>query len=226
MKYTTIHNAITRAIIGGVFSLASAVSVASPSANDIARLGKDLTLVGAEQAGNADGSIPAWTGGITKPPSGYVKDKGYTDPFGNEKPVYIVTGENADQYADILTEGYKALLAKYPNYKMLVYPTHRTAALPQAEYDLIREEAYSVQLAPGGNGMLNYEKSSVPFPLPTSGLEVIYNHFVRYRVGGYKYYPTEMVVKSSGNFNPVHREVTLVMASALGIQSQIVCITT
>ncbi|MCR3764408.1 DUF1329 domain-containing protein, partial [Pseudomonas aeruginosa] len=36
-----------------------------------ARLDQDLTPLGAERAGNADGSIPPWTGGITQAPAGY-----------------------------------------------------------------------------------------------------------------------------------------------------------
>ncbi|MCD6293246.1 MAG: DUF1329 domain-containing protein, partial [Deltaproteobacteria bacterium] len=35
------------------------------SAEEAARLGKDLTPIGGEMAGNAAGTIPAWTGGIT-----------------------------------------------------------------------------------------------------------------------------------------------------------------
>ncbi len=45
---------------------------AAASEQEAARLGKDLTPVGAEKAGNKEGTIPAWTGGITKAPaSGY-----------------------------------------------------------------------------------------------------------------------------------------------------------
>ena len=35
-----------------------------------ARLGQDLTPLGAERAGNAAGTIPAWTGGV-QAPAGY-----------------------------------------------------------------------------------------------------------------------------------------------------------
>ena len=38
----------------------------APGAPDYSRLGKDLTPVGAERAGNADGTIPAWDGGLTQ----------------------------------------------------------------------------------------------------------------------------------------------------------------
>ena len=46
-------------------------AAAGLSPEEIARLGKDLTPLGGEKAGNADGSIPEWTGGITKPPASY-----------------------------------------------------------------------------------------------------------------------------------------------------------
>ena len=120
------------------------------------------------------------------------------------------------QYADLLSPGYKALLQKYPDYKLNVYPSHRTAALPQSEYAEIAKEAGQVDLANNGNGLLNYDKTSVPFPLPKNGIEAIYNHLVRYRAGGYQYFPTEMVVQANGNFTPVRREVEVMMASAMG----------
>ncbi|MGH8433007.1 MAG: DUF1329 domain-containing protein, partial [Pseudomonas sp.] len=129
---------------------------------------------------------------------------------------YSITAANMGQYTDQLTAGHKAMLEKIPGYKMEVYPSHRTAALPQAEYAQIAKEATQVELAAGGNGMLNYEKSTVPFPIPKSGMEAIYNHLVRYRAGGYQYYPTEMVVQANGNFTPVRRDVKVVMASAMG----------
>ena len=45
---------------------------ASPAlAADPSELGKSLTPFGAEKGGSADGAIPAWDGGITKPPAGY-----------------------------------------------------------------------------------------------------------------------------------------------------------
>ena len=35
------------------------------------QLGTTLTAVGAEKAGNKEGTIPAWEGGVCKPPAGY-----------------------------------------------------------------------------------------------------------------------------------------------------------
>lgn len=209
-------NLLSAAILGGLLSLTSHAALAKMDAADVARLGKDLTPTGAEKAASADGKVPAWTGGLTKAPAGYNADKGYIDPFASEKPLYTVTSANMAQYADLLSPGYKALLQKYPDYKLNVYPSHRTAALPADEYAEIAKEAGKVELANNGNGLLNYEKTSVPFPQPKTGMEAIYNHLVRYRAGGYQYFPTEMVVQANGNFTPVRREVEIMMASAMG----------
>ena len=54
-------------------SIIAPLATAGITTDQIARLGKDLTPLGAERAGNAEGTIPAWTGGITSPPAGYVR---------------------------------------------------------------------------------------------------------------------------------------------------------
>lgn len=213
MKTTRI---VCVTVFGGLLSVVSGVALAKTDAADLARLGQDLTPFGAEKVGNASGTIPAWTGGLTQAPAGFTPDKGYVDPYATDKPLYTITSANAGQYAALLSDGYKALMQKYPDYKMVVYPTHRPVALPQAEYDQIRKEAPSVELVAGGAGLASYDKTSVPFPVPKSALEVLYNHILRFRQGGYKYFPTEMTVKSGGNYTVIHREITLAMASALG----------
>ncbi|WP_433885750.1 DUF1329 domain-containing protein [Pseudomonas vranovensis] len=209
-------NLLTVAVLGGLLSLTSSNALAKIEASEIARLGQDLTPVGAEKAGNASGTIPAWTGGLTTPPADYEASKGYIDPFASERPLYTVTKANMEQYSEYLTSGQKAMLEKYPSYKMNIYQSHRTAALPAAEYAQITKEAGTIELADGGNGMLHYEKTTVPFPIPKQGLEAIYNHFVRYRDGGYQTYPTEIVVQTNGTFTPIRREQKVVMASAMG----------
>lgn len=209
-------NLLSAAILGSLFSLTSTAALAKLDASEIARLGQDLTPMGAEKAGNADGTIPAWDGGVSKAPAGYKAGDSYISPFADEKPLYTITAANMAQYADKLTTGHKAMLTKFPDYKMNVYPSHRTAALPAAEYALIKKEASVVELAGDGNGLLNYQQTTVPFPIPKKGIEVIYNHMVRYRAGGYQTFPTEMVVQANGSFTPVRRVQKLVMASAMG----------
>ncbi|CCG41249.1 DUF1329 domain-containing protein [Magnetospirillum molischianum] len=193
----------------------SAWAAATPE--ELARLGKDLTPVGAEVAGNADGSIPAWTGGLKTPPPGFSPEKGYIDPFADEKPLYTITAANADSYQDKLAPGSYEMLKRYPNtFRMHVYPSHRTAVLPQVEYDRVKQEAGAAQLTPSGTGIDNVVNSTVPFPLPKSGLEVMWNHILRYRGGTVHRYSSMFPVQSGGSFTAVKREEWLAWAAALG----------
>ena len=94
--------------------------------DEVARLGKDLTPVGAEKAGNKDGSIPAWDGGLTKAPAGFDPAKGYANPFPADKPLFTITAANAAQYKDLLAPGQQEMLKRYPNsFKMNVYQIGR-----------------------------------------------------------------------------------------------------
>src|ERR1700741_3374385 len=83
------------------------------SAADAERLGKDLTPNGPERAGNKDGKIPVWTGGLTKPPAGWKPEQGYVDPFKDEKPLFSINAQNLDKYKDKVSPGMQALLKKY-----------------------------------------------------------------------------------------------------------------
>ncbi len=150
------------------------------SAEDAARLGKDLTPLGGEMAGNADGTIPAWTGGITHPPANYKPGDHHPDPFPEDKVLFKITKANMAQYADKLSEGYKALLSADENYFLNVYPTHRSASDPQRIYDATKRIAQTAVLTEDGNGVLN-AAVGIPFPIPQNGLEVIWNHLLRYR---------------------------------------------
>lgn len=157
-------------------------SLAALTAAEADRLGKDLTPSGAEQAGNQDGTIPAWTGGLTQAPAGWQAEQGYVDPFAGEKPVVIITAANADQYKDKLSAGQMALLKKYPNFSLPVYPTHRTAALPQAVYEQAKAESTRISMNEGH--VEGRDGSTIPFPIPKTGEEAINNHLFRYIGGG------------------------------------------
>ena len=160
-------------------SLAPA-AFAAVSEADASRLGKDLTPLGAVAAANADGSIPACNGGILTPPAGYKVGDHHPDPFAADQPLYTVTGNNAGQYESKLTPGTLALLKAYPDYKLIVYPTRRSASNPQRVYDATRKNATSGKLVEGGNG-ISGAILGVPFPLPQNGLEVLWNFLTRYR---------------------------------------------
>jgi hypothetical protein len=104
----------------------------------------------------------------------------HPDPYAADKTLFTVTADNMAQYADKLTAGQQAMLKTYPSYKMNVYPTHRSAAAPQRIYDATKATAVSAQLAEGGNGV-NGAINGIPFPIPEKGIEVIWNHILRWR---------------------------------------------
>jgi len=154
------------------------------SPQEAARLGQDLTPLGAEKAANADGSIPAWTGGLKSAADAgfpnYKNGEHYSDPYASDKPLFTITSANLTQYAAKLTEGHKALFKTYPDYKMIVYPTHRSGASPERVYEATKRNATTAKLVAGGNGFTS-AISGTPFPIPQSGVEVFWNHVTRWR---------------------------------------------
>ena len=110
----------------------------------------------------------------------YKTGEHHPDPYANDKPLYTITAANMGQYAGKLTEGHKLLLQTYKDYKMIVYPTHRSAAVPQRIYDATKRIATTANLAPGGNGVTGAVEG-IPFPIPKQGVEVFWNHVLRYR---------------------------------------------
>ncbi len=189
------------AALGGLSTQASAkISQAEADRLD----GPELTPLGAERAGNAAGTIPPWEGGITELPAGYNVGDRLVDPFPDDEPLFTITAENAQEYADQLSPGQLAMFERYPDtYRMPVYPTRRSARLPDTEYPLIKEAALKVELAEGGNGLLNLT-AGIPFPIPKSGVEVIWNHITRYRnESGLQRRYTQIPVQANGSFAPV-----------------------
>lgn len=197
----------------------TASAVAKPTPEQVDRLGKDLTPVGAEKAGNKDGTIPAWDGGIVQAPAGYEAAKGLTDPFAADKPLYTITAANAEQHKDKLAPGQLALLKRYPGYSLPVYPTRRSAAFPAPVYAAIKAEAGRIATANDGNSVVGVEQSTVPFPIPTSGVEVIWNHAFRYRGGTLVRDTTEFPVQANGSFTPVRRHEVTIFGNGMKAQA-------
>ncbi|MDO8544140.1 MAG: DUF1329 domain-containing protein [Opitutaceae bacterium] len=160
--------------------LSSLPVYAAVSEADAGKLGRELTPLGAQAAGNADGSIPAWSGGITTPPAGYKPGMHHPDPFSADQPAATITAANAAQYEGRLTAGHLAVLKAYPTYKLMLYPTRRSASNPSRVYEATRKNATTAQLVAGGNGVTG-AIVGVPFPLPQNGLEVVWNFLTRYR---------------------------------------------
>jgi len=197
-----ITKSLFHAGVLGLSLLATSVMAAVPAA-EADKLGKSLTPMGAEMAGNADGSIPAW-----KPlpkNADTVDSKGFlSDPFGSEKPLFTITAQNVDQYKDKLAPGQYAMFKRYPEtFKMPVYPSHRGSTVPDAVFAAIKKNATTTNLVAGGNGLENFD-TAVPFPIPKSGLEVIWNHITRYRGGSVTRLVTQATPQTNGSFSLVY----------------------
>lgn len=156
---------------------------------DAGLLTTTLTPYGAERAGNADGSIPAWTGGWTKPH--VASNVSLDEPFyaQDEKALYTVDADNLEQYQSLVPPGLSALISKF-DYKLIVYPTHRTAAAPQYVYDNIAQNVARSKLDPrGGRFGFTGGYGGIPFPIiditnpDTGGSQLIWNHLTAW--GGF-----------------------------------------
>lgn len=176
---------------------------AKVSEEEAAKLGQSLTPLGAEKAGNADNSIPAWTGGITSAPAGYSKGDFHIDPFPEDKVLFTITGSNYKEYADFLSDGQKKLFEAYPDtYQMPVYQSRRTASNPQEVYDATKKNALNADLLEGGNG-LKGATLGIPFPIPKTGIEAIWNHTLRYRGESVERKGGQAAVTAGGAYNVI-----------------------
>lgn len=148
--------------------------------------------------GSKDGVIPAYTGGL--PAKGSLSDVVFpSNPeISADKPLFEITGQNADQYADQLTAGHRELLKRFPSYKMMVYPTRRVVSYPEHIISATKRNATAAELV-GTDRVLN-AVHGFPFPIPTNGAEVIWNHKVRWRGHFLRRYNNQMIVQPSGNF--------------------------
>lgn len=113
----------------------------------------------------AQGNIPAWKNNGAAP---------------NDGPKFTITAANLAQHAAQLSEGQKAMFQRYPSWKMVVYPTHRTATLPPNIQANSQRNASSARLTNNGNGITG-ALPGVAFPMPTNGNQAIWNHLFRYR---------------------------------------------
>ncbi len=165
-----------------------------------ARLGQDLTQLGGERAGNAAGTIPSWEGGLTQPPANYRAGMHHPDPYAQDAVLYQVNSQNLAQYQAQLPAGLKVLLEKNPDYFLRVFPTRRSAAAPQRIYDATRFNAQSAELISGGNGVAGVA-AGIPFPLPKTGQEAIWNHIMRYRGEQISFVTNQAAVLANGSYN-------------------------
>ena len=182
---------LTIALMGSCFAHAAV------SPDQAARLNADLTPMGAERAGNADGSIPEWTGGYTQVPAGYKSGDKRADPFAADKPLFSVNAGNMAEYAEQLAEGTQALLKKYPDYRLDVYPTHRSAAAPQWVYDNTMQNATRATLEEATE-KVSGAYGGIPFPIPQNGAEVLWNYRLSWQGADTFYVPFDTWLMTAG----------------------------
>ena len=211
---------LLRASLFGTLLLSGALAQAQVDAAKAARLGQDLTPIGAEKAGNAAGTIPAWDGGLPRDANAYDPALGYRDPYAADQPLFSITAANAEQYREQLSPGQLAMLTRFSDsWKLNVYPTRRSASYPDKVYAAAKHNATSAKLIEGGNGIADF-KLATPFPLPQSGLEVLWNHLVRYRGDSVKRYYAQAVPQAGGDYFMTKIEDLFLFNEAAGDHSQ------
>ena len=217
---------------GTAFALGG-IACAASSEQDAARLGKDLTPVGAERAGNKEGTIPAWTGGDMKAPAGWKAGTPRPDPYGSEKRQFSIDASNVARYKDKLAPGQVEMIKSIPGYRMDVYATHRSCGYPDSYYDRTRKNAAMAKLGANGRDLAEALGAGVPFPIPQNGTEAMWNHKLHWKGEGfYMRYATyippkgsdslgEPLVQDGWEMSPMLSPSTKGVADARGIEYQL-----
>lgn len=164
------------AVLLATITLAT-TALAKLGPEELARLGNDLTPMGAIKAGSEDGLLPAWEGNIVGLPEGMQWDgpgTPYPDPWPQEKPLFEITKANLDQHRSRLSPGQLALFSTYPEtFRMPVYTGHREFGYYQAYYDKVRYNAEHTELYNDSEGIRGYV-GGASFPVPATGPEVVW----------------------------------------------------
>ncbi|MEY2893483.1 MAG: hypothetical protein RJA98_3391 [Pseudomonadota bacterium] len=173
---TTLHLMLALGL-----SASATASLAAVSADEAKALGTTLTEFGAIKAGNKEGTIPEYTGGLTKAPADFKPGSGaWTSPYAAEKPLYRIDAKNAAQHADKLSDGQKQLLKTHPDYYLDIYPTHRSAAYPERVLKATVRNATACNASKDHTTVDAACRGGMPFPIPKVGKEVMWNLMLRY----------------------------------------------
>lgn len=180
---------IWRSGAAALLGLLAGGAAASVGPQAAAQLAGKLTPLGGERAGNAEGSIPGWDGGLTpqRRPAQWQPGGRYVDPYPDDKPLLVIDKNNVEKYAGRLSPGQQALFARYPDsYRIVVYPSRRSYAAPDAFYAGTYKNATQAYLDDSGEtpGTPQRAGLGVPFPLPDNGAEAMWNQRLRWRGPG------------------------------------------
>jgi hypothetical protein len=198
-------------VTGWAVSLAivSSAATAAVGEQEAARLGKELTPVGAERAGNKDGTIPEWKGGTPK--GKHKLGDPRPDPYAAEKPLFSIDAGNVDKYKDKLSEGQVELLKTRKGYRLDVYPTHRSCGYPDSVAAQTRANATHAKLTTDGKDNLAQALGGgFPFPIAKTGAEAVWNHRLRWQgEGRIEYYQTNFI-NPDGSFYGLAQDQLLI----------------
>jgi hypothetical protein len=87
-----------------------------------------------------------------------------------------------------------------PDYRMDIYPTHRTAAAPASVYDNVFRNATRAHAVPEGLGSgVADAVGGIPFPIPREGLEVVWNHLLAFWGAARETHISTYVVSAAGD---------------------------
>ncbi|WP_163833980.1 DUF1329 domain-containing protein [Spartinivicinus ruber] len=193
-------------IISAISIFTIKITLAEISPQEVELLETNLTPIGAEKKGNSTGKIPEWTGGIKKTdiPVTFTKPgQHYPDPYPQDKPLFTITVNNFKRYSKNLTKGQMALFYSYPKtFNMPIYKSRRSGSLPSFIYKNTYKNSTTAKLINNGNGFTG-AYAGFPFPIPKNGLEVLWNHIVRYRGIYIKRKQVIASVHRNGNYTPI-----------------------
>ncbi|HRD35579.1 MAG TPA: DUF1329 domain-containing protein [Rhodocyclaceae bacterium] len=193
----TKHKIVFMALLAGLAG--HHAGWAAVTAEEAGALAVTLTPLGAERAGNADGSIPAWDGGMTGPVAGKALGDIPTELFSDDKPLFQVSAANMAEYTALLSDGTQALLRKFPEtFRLDVFPTRRTAAASQRVYDNTATNAIRCQTKDGGYSIEGCI-GGTPFPIPQNGVEVMWNFLMRVEAPSIEYRFKNIVGNADGS---------------------------
>ena len=197
MKPTNMVAASVLAVCGLILTGTAFAAVSADKANE---LGSKLTPVGAIMAGSKDGMVPKWD---PTPQHGSLSGAYASAPkIEAEKPLYTIDASNMAKYADMLSNGSKYLLKNFADYKMNVYPSHRTVGWPDFIYKATKANATTCKLPdvddPDGC------KLGFPYPIPNNGAEVIWNHKIKWRGNNIERTNDQLIVDPDGHYQNAH----------------------